>query len=426
MIVSSIYLAAIVATCIIETQLSRADAFSIASNGRQLRLSSSSSNIGYIIITTTTRSRNNQSSLSAGAVAGPKGDGRRRPSRRGMNTNVNKKSDASTRLRRASRSTQKQRSCHRNEITIPFDGARLTSTQISNVNAPLLDLQSCSSLRLRSTSMSQLKRTTVGPTIHHNHIEYLSLDDLFPNLNFSSLFHTNASFRQSIRRSMRHDIFHSTPSYAKLSEKAASCLLDDDSSLQGSWRCRPNPKSNPDHDTGGRMTQLTLVLQHHLGPNAPTGDEFLNTIGSLCGPNPSTHWIDIVGIKDRVISHSWHQDTGRRSAGPPDHQEDHEGEDGTSTSTSSYTVMLGFPCVDSYTGTGVFSHVVRLQNEHWAPEEKGHGINNEPVLLEGSVEEEYIIRPIFDLRKELVRYRDVDVIHSAPDVAYRCSVMRFM
>lgn len=50
----------------------------------------------------------------------------------------------------------------------------------------------------------------------------------------------------------------------------------------------------------------------------------------------------------------------------------------------------------------------------------------EPVLFAGSVPEEFIVRPIYEPGKEIIRYRDVDVLHSAPDVTYRTSIMRFM
>mmetsp|Transcript_4685 Transcript_4685/g.7182 ORF Transcript_4685/g.7182 Transcript_4685/m.7182 type:complete len:124 (-) Transcript_4685:8-379(-) len=43
-------------------------------------------------------------------------------------------------------------------------------------------------------------------------------------------------------------------------------------------------------------------------------NELMEKLGSLCGPDPSYHWMDIVGVQDRVVSHSWHQDTGRSSA----------------------------------------------------------------------------------------------------------------
>mmetsp|Transcript_4850 Transcript_4850/g.5613 ORF Transcript_4850/g.5613 Transcript_4850/m.5613 type:complete len:116 (-) Transcript_4850:345-692(-) len=90
---------------------------------------------------------------------------------------------------------------------------------------------------------------------------------------------------------------------------------------------------------------------------------------------------------------------------------------------SCYTVMLGFPCEDEYDCVGVFSHVVKLAEEHSAPE--GHNVN-EPLLFEGIVNEDFIVRPAFGLGKEILRYRDVDVLHSAPDAQYRSSVMRFM
>jgi len=168
---------------------------------------------------------------------------------------------------------------------------------------------------------------------------------------------------------------------------------------------------------------------HHPSTTIPTGDEFMNAIGSLCGAHPSGHWIDIVGITDRMISHSWHQDTGRLHAGLGLDRENEftikeKGWGGDDNEKYTYTVMMGFPKEDNYQGTGVFSHVLQLNRTHYAPP-KGHGYN-EPVLFEGTVEETYIVRPSFGLGRELIRYRDVDVLHSAPDVAYRESVMRFM
>lgn len=131
----------------------------------------------------------------------------------------------------------------------------------------------------------------------------------------------------------------------------------------------------------------------------------MDTIGNLCGDEPSTHFIDIVGVKDRKLNHSWHQDTGK------------------STPRNARTVMWGFPAVDGYKGTGVFSHVVKLDREHVAP--KGHP-PQQPIVFRGAVNENYIVRPLYQRGRELLIYRDVDVIHSAPDVTYRSSVMRFM
>jgi hypothetical protein len=206
---------------------------------------------------------------------------------------------------------------------------------------------------------------------------------------------------------MREDIFDSTPAYSGMSEKARKMLLLPDSSLQGSWKCEQSTVNGEGGEPPKlRMVKLTNVLKTTLGESAPTGDLFMNTVGSLCGSKPSTHWIDIVGITDRRIPHSWHQDTGR-------------GPDG-----DAYTVLLGFPKEDDYVGVGVFSHAVKLKYERVAPAEHP---NNEPVVYPGLViDEEYIVRPMYERGREICMFRDVDVIHSSPDVAYRSSVMRFM
>lgn len=198
---------------------------------------------------------------------------------------------------------------------------------------------------------------------------------------------------------MREDIFDSTPTYSGMSEKARRILLLPDSSLQGSWRC----------ETEGdelRMKKLTEVLKSNLGETAPTGDEFMEKIGSLCGSKPSTHWIDIVGIVERYIPHSWHQDTGRSHNG------------------NTFTVLLGFPKNDNYDGVGVFSHAVKLKYERVAADD--HPLNEPVVYPNLSIDEKYVVRPTFTRGREILLFRDVDVIHSSPDVAFRASVMRFM
>jgi len=166
------------------------------------------------------------------------------------------------------------------------------------------------------------------------------------------------------------------------------------------------------------------VLQDKLGPDAPTGDEFFMAIGALCGFNPSTHFIDIIGIKDRRIPHSWHQDSGRSvTKTSTDDTDAHDDISQDELSKTCYTVVLGFPCENEYDCAGVFSHVVKLAEEHFAPDGHNH---NEPLLFEGLVDDNFIIRPSFGLGREILRYRDVDILHSAPDVQYRSSVMRFM
>jgi hypothetical protein len=192
-------------------------------------------------------------------------------------------------------------------------------------------------------------------------------------------------------------------------------LLLPDSSLQGSWKCKDGRwerkgSANPEKDAGTgsahRMKKLTQVLSKYIGAGAPTGDDFCDVIGSLCGSNPSTHWIDIVGVQDRRIPHSWHQDTGRSPNG------------------DTKTVLLGFPPEDGHNSVGVFSHCVKLERERFALDD--HPMSEPVVYPNLEIEEKYIIRPNFTKGRELICYRDVDVLHSSPDVAWRASVMRFM
>jgi hypothetical protein len=47
-------------------------------------------------------------------------------------------------------------------------------------------------------------------------------------------------------------------------------------------------------------------------------------------------------------------------------------------------------------------------------------------FVPGTIDEHHIVRPSYAPGRELLMYRDIDVLHSSPDVAYRTSVMRFM
>jgi hypothetical protein len=182
-------------------------------------------------------------------------------------------------------------------------------------------------------------------------------------------------------------------------------LLLPDSSLEGSWKIDPDLYDN---NNNIRMKRTTTVLQEAFPNDVPliTGDDMFRSIGKLCGEmTASTHFIDIYGVQDRQINHSWHLDAGCSPG-------------------NCKTVLWGFPPEDNYRGCGVFSHIVPLKKECLAPE--GHSNRMEPVLFDGTVPEEYIVRPIYEPGKEIVMYRDIDVLHSAPDVTYRTSIMRFM
>ena len=231
--------------------------------------------------------------------------------------------------------------------------------------------------------------------------KFHSLNEVLGVEGFSETFNADKAFRVALRAAIRQDIFDTTPFYAGLPEKAAAVLLLPDSSLEGSWRKPTDLKGRL------RMKQTTNVLRKYLDEetsNEITGDDIMDKIGALCGSKPSTHFIDIFGVQDREINHSWHQDFGQS---PED----------------SRTVLWGFPNDDDYVGCGVFSHVVSLKQECLAPPDHPR---MEPVLFKGKIDDKYIIRPEYRPGREIITYRDIDVLHSAPDVTYRMNLMRFM
>lgn len=155
-----------------------------------------------------------------------------------------------------------------------------------------------------------------------------------------------------------------------------------------------------------------------------------------------------------VKAHSWRQDHGKSY----DHNDDDdvENDNDGDLKKSRYTVQLGFPVEDGYTGTGVFQHVIKLTHEHihetsvqsgsggpgaggpvddqddendpiqWDSTGNGKGNGKGMLLKSILIDEEHITRPEFGVGKEIIRWRDVDVLHSEPDVVYRQSLMRFM
>ena len=347
----------------------------------------------------------------------------------------------------------------------PFDGKKLSAAQISNLDAPSFDLRSAM-LSTSSSSSSSLNNSSnlhcVTPGIrcyneeeNENHqqqnrvissFEYISLDDLFlvgdddddddgddesnKKFSLSKIFNSDEKFRNDLRSAIRLDVFETTPFYANLPKKASSVLLLPDSSLEGSWRI-PTMAGNPSSRIP-RMKHTTRVLKEafqqydeEFGGCSSSridfdGDDLFRRIGEICGNGASTHWIDIYGVQNKKINHSWHLDAG---ISPNDCQ----------------TVLWGFPPENDYHGTGVFSHIIPLDYEFNdivnMNDDDNDGVENtptrarhrmEPILYEGTVDEKYIVRPSYESGKELLIYRDVDVLHSAPDVTYRASVMRFM
>lgn len=348
----------------------------------QLALVALSNGLSYNGLPSCSRTSFDSSLSSTSNSSGPKAEGRRRVSRR-TSSSAGSRGPKQPRERR-----------ERPQQSVLFDGKVLTASQDPNEGAPSLNLEQ---VLLDGQARCMTEGVLFAKKQQTKDFTFMSLDDLFgKEVGLSATFNADGGFREQLRSAIRKDIFDTTPFYAKLSEKAASVLLLPDSSLEGSWKMP---------ETMDRMKATTQVLLETLGESAPTGDELFQAIGNLCGTKPSTHFIDIFGVQDRKISHSFHLDTGR------------------SVSNTTQTVLWGWPKEDHYDGCGVFSHLIPIEYECRTPEAHPR---MEPVLFDGTFEEEHIVRPRYRPGRELLIYRDVDVMHSAPDVTYRTSVMRFM
>jgi hypothetical protein len=137
------------------------------------------------------------------------------------------------------------------------------------------------------------------------HLILTGLDDIFQRLDLLGCFCLDGLFWTTMRDAMRENIFVLSRGYMNMSEKARTMFLLPDSLLHGSWH-RGRGRNN-----GARMRRLMGVMWGHLGGGAPTGVKFMEGFGGLCGSGLTSHWIDIVRIVCRRISHSWHQDTAR-------------------------------------------------------------------------------------------------------------------
>ena len=212
----------------------------------------------------------------------------------------------------------------------------------------------------------------------------VSLDQLFPGTGLGAAYNSDAEFRAALRAAMRDDLRAATWS------KGSTCHVV--------WK-----------DRSTDFPRLTEALRRR-GLKSITGGEFVLTLGSLCGGEATSgSLLEIVnnaaGGRDRVLVHSWHQDSGRQQR----------------------TVMLGFPPKSGFEGTGVFSHCVKLSHEL-----KPQGRRGEVVQFElydprpREIPEEYVIRPVYKEGAEILVYHDNAVLHSTPDYIDREAVWRFM
>jgi hypothetical protein len=449
-------------------------------NGRRQRRRQSSCRISKKTITYLSTSTGDNDNFSSSSV-GPKADSAnrirrssdRRQPRESSSSSAATATSTSTGPRdspRPDRMARRRRAAAASTATMkgeeklkqqqqPFDGKKLSAVQTSNLDAPRFDLRSAmssSSSNNNNNNNNNLHCVTPGIRCYSENenenqhkyrvvssFEYISLDDLFlggddddgddddsnnKKFSLSKIFNSDEKFRNDLRSAIRLDVFETTPFYANLPEKASSVLLLPDSSLEGSWRI-PTTADSPSSRIP-RMKHTTRVLkeafQQHTeeygdgGTSSSSsrinfdGDDLFRRIGEICGNGASTHWIDIYGVQNKKINHSWHLDAGKS---PNDCR----------------TVLWGFPPENDYHGTGIFSHIIPLDyayddivNMNDDDNDTSTRHRMEPILYEGTVDEKYIVRPSYEPGKELLIYRDVDVLHSAPDVTYRASVMRFM
>lgn len=212
----------------------------------------------------------------------------------------------------------------------------------------------------------------------------VSLDELFPGSGLGAAFNSDAEFRAELRDGLRNDLYVPDP---KLSDERNAQLRSKGSTCHVVWK-----------DRSTDFPRLTEALRRR-GLESITGGEFVLTLGSLCGGEATSgSLLEIVnnaaGGRDRVLVHSWHQDSGRQQR----------------------TVMLGFPPKSGFEGTGVFSHCVKLSHEL-----KPQGRRGEVVQFElydprpREIPEEYVIRPVYKEGAEVLVYHDNAVLHSTPD-----------
>ena len=278
--------------------------------------------------------------------------------------------------------------------------------------------------------------------IQHPHFEFKSLDDLFPEyqqaLGISEIFNTNASFRNELRNAIRLDMIldsnadnndnnrpfseQEQPSiYDQMTDHQRLEELQRNKPLIGYWK--PSITNVQMTTTIPRMKYTTQILHEYLGPTAPTGDEFFERIGSLCQSIQTPyHVTEVVGVstmqnkrQGEKSDHAWHQDYGhlQRDANTNNYQNNKH-------------VFMAFPCEDNYVGTGVFSHIVKLKYEQWTkPNGQQELKPGQSIFYRGTIPDKYIVRPKYEPGKELILFRDIDVLHSSPDIQHRTSIIRF-
>mmetsp|Transcript_497 Transcript_497/g.614 ORF Transcript_497/g.614 Transcript_497/m.614 type:complete len:359 (+) Transcript_497:170-1246(+) len=264
--------------------------------------------------------------------------------------------------------------------------------------------------------------------IRHAHFERRSLDVLFPGI--SEPFNSCAAFRTGLRDAIRYDMISDANADAKennngrqpniygyMTDQQRVDELQRNQPLISYWKYDDDNNDSADSSNIIRMTHTTKVLRNYLGRIAPTGDEFIESIGSLCQSVQKPHHLtDVAGVsafhnKKQGGDHAWHQDYGHLQQQNWHYQNNRH-------------VFFGFPLEDNYRGIGVFPHLIKLKQEQWTKPKVGKPLG-QPIFYKGKIPEKYIVRPQYEPGKELIVFRDIDVLHSSPDFQHRISIMRF-
>ena len=176
---------------------------------------------------------------------------------------------------------------------------------------------------LLSSSSSSSSSLPLPPSlspvlITDEHIKFYSFDDIFgSNVCFSELFNSNSDFRKDLRIAARNDFFVKDET---ITNEMNNLLKDPRSSMSSSWG-----KDTIEYPS------LTNVFQKYKFSSI-TGKVFISELTKLCPdtPNRFNSWMDIIGVKNKAVNHSWHQDSGLFQK----------------------TVMVGFPPQNNYEGLG--------------------------------------------------------------------------
>lgn len=224
-----------------------------------------------------------------------------------------------------------------------------------------------------------------GPAANSQH-DLVGIEDIF-SARFAKCFHASVGFRTGL----------------------LGCSSDLGSLFA---RGTPSAESAASYDEDGCRRRLSHVLAWHVGPSAPTADEFVGAFSALCG-KPSFYWGHFTSFvaKPPPGALEWHQDYSAAEL--------------ASEFDASRTVMFAFPAagVSDHDGTGIFTELIALTHEFYSETLKtttdryqglSTGEQDRMAAADLGVAEEHIVRPRFGRGQEILRYKDSEHLHRSP------------